>query len=171
METWDAVTSRRIVRTFEDRPVPEEDLTRILEAARRSPSAGNQQAWDFIVVTKRDRLQQLAKVWRGARHVAESPVTIAMVAPDGQDQRSRELIQYDLGQATMCMMITAADMGLGTAHSAVEDQDLARELLGFPDDKFCAFMLSVGYPGDRPLRPIKNPTRRDFDDVVHRETW
>jgi nitroreductase len=171
METWDAVTSRRNVRVFEDRPVPEEGLTRILEAGRRAPSAGNRQAWDFVVVSDRQQLQQLTKVWKGARHVADSPVTIAIVAPDDDDQRSRELIQYDLGQTTMCMMITAADLGLGTAHSAVEDQALARQLLGFPEDRFCAYLLSVGYPGDRPLKPIKNPTRRDFDDVVHRGSW
>ena len=171
METWDAVTSRRNVRTFADRPVSDEDLTRILEAGRRSPSAGNRQAWDFILLTDRERLQRLAGVWRGGKHVAGSPATVAMIAPIDPDERSRELIQFDLGQATMAMMITAADLGLGTAHSAVEDQDLARELLRLPDDRFCAFLMSIGYPGDRPLRPIKNPTRRDFDDVVHRDTW
>ena len=144
---------------------------RILEAARRTPSAGNQQSWDFVVCTDRDQLTQLARVWRGAGHVAGSAATIALVAPVPGDARARDLIQYDLGQATMAIAIAAADLGLGTAHSAVEDQDLAREVLGFPDDRFLAYLLSVGYPADRPLRVIKRPDRRPFEDVIHRGHW
>jgi nitroreductase len=52
-----------------------EDLDRILEAARRTPSAGNQQAWDFLVCTDREQLAQLARVWRSAGHVAGSAAT------------------------------------------------------------------------------------------------
>ena len=48
---------------------------------------------------------------------------------------------------------------------------LAREVLGLPDDKFCAYMISLGYPADRPLSLIRRPDRRPFDEVVHREHW
>ncbi|MGH9122535.1 MAG: nitroreductase family protein, partial [Acidimicrobiales bacterium] len=51
METWDAIRARRNVRTYEDRPIPPADLERIVEAAWRSPSAGNGQPWDFVLVT------------------------------------------------------------------------------------------------------------------------
>jgi nitroreductase len=71
----------------------------------------------------------------------------------------------------MAMMITATDLGIGTGHAAVTDQDLARSLLGFPADRFCAYLLAMGYPADRPLTPISRPERRAFDDVVHREHW
>lgn len=64
METWDAITSRRDVREFEDRPLPGEHLDRVLEAGRRSPSSRNWQPWDFVVVTDREQLKELAKVWR-----------------------------------------------------------------------------------------------------------
>jgi nitroreductase len=47
MQTWDAITARRNVRAYEPRAVPDEDLTRVLEAGRRSPSAKNTQPWDF----------------------------------------------------------------------------------------------------------------------------
>ena len=63
METWDAIRARRNVRTYQDRPISSEDLDRVLEAARRSPSSSNQQRWDFVVVTDRERLRELAKVW------------------------------------------------------------------------------------------------------------
>jgi nitroreductase len=77
METWDAITARRNVREFEDRPLPREHLERILEAGRRAPSSRNWQPWDFILVTDREHLRELAKVWRGAGHVANSAATIA----------------------------------------------------------------------------------------------
>ena len=98
METWDAIRARRNVRQFEDRPIPPEDLERILEAARRTPSSTNQQGWDFVVVTDRSRRTELARVWRGAGHVAGSAATVALVAPDDPDPKIREGIQYDLGQ-------------------------------------------------------------------------
>ena len=171
METWDAVTSRRNVRNYSEQPIPAEDLDRILEAGRRTPSSMNQQLWDFVVSTDRNQLTDLAEVWRGAGHVASSAATIALVAPQSDDPLSRDSIQYDLGQATMSIMLAAADLGIGSAHAAVTDQDLARRLLGFPDDRFCAWLIALGYPADRPLKPIKRPTRRPFDDVVHRARW
>jgi len=60
METWDALRARRNVRSYADRPIAPDDLERILEAARRSPSSMNQQAWDFVVVTDRVRRGRIA---------------------------------------------------------------------------------------------------------------
>ena len=171
METWDAIRSRRNVRSYADEAIAPKDLDQILEAGRRTPSAGNQQAWDFVVCTDPEQLAQLAKVWRSAGHVARSAATIALIAPNAQDARSRDLVQYDLGQATMSIMLAAADLGIGSAHSAVSDQELARRLLGFPEDRFCAWLVSLGTPADRTLRPIARPNRRPFEDVVHRGRW
>ena len=171
METWDAIRSRRNVRSYAEAAIAPEDLDQILEAGRRTPSAGNQQAWDFVVCTDREQLAQLAKVWRSAGHVARSAATIALIAPNAQDARSRDLVQYDLGQATMSIMLAAVDLGIGSAHSAVSDQELARRLLGFPQDRFCALLITLGIPADRPLVPIQRPNRRPFNDVVHRGHW
>ena len=171
METWDAIRSRRNVRSYAQGAIAPEDLDRILEAGRRAPSAGNQQAWDFVVCTDREQLAQLARVWRSAGHVARSAATIALVAPLTDDARARDLVQYDLGQATMSIMLAAADLGIGSAHAAVSDQALARRLLGFPEDRFCAWLITLGVPADRPLRPVQRPNRRPFDEVVHRGRW
>src|SRR5271155_6055546 len=81
MQTWEAITARRNVRSFADRPIPAADLDRILEAGRRAPSSQNWQPWDFIVVTDREQLRALARVWRGAGHVAGSAATIAVIGP------------------------------------------------------------------------------------------
>jgi nitroreductase len=163
--------SRRNVRAYEDRPIPAEDLDRILEAARRSPSSRNQQAWDFVVVTDRERLRALSGVWRFAAHVATSAATVALVMPVSDDPDERETFQYDLGQVTISIMLAAAELGVGSGHASVGDQELARTILGLPEDRECAWLVALGYPADRPLRPIARPNRRPFDDVVHREGW
>ena len=113
----------------------------------------------------------MAKVWRGAGHVAASAATIALILPQSEDPGERERAQYDVGQATMAMLIAAADLGIGTGHTAVGDQDQARRVLGFPQDRYAAYLIPVGYPADRPLKPIKKPDRRPFAEVVHRGRW
>jgi len=171
LETWDAIRARRNVREFDERPLPGEDLERILEAGRRAPSSRNWQPWDFVLVTEREQLKQLAKVWRGAGHVATSAATIALVLPHTSDAGERDRAQYDLGQATMAMLIAAADLGIGSGHAAVADQDQARRVLGLPDDRYAAYLIDLGYPADRPLRPIREPNRRPLTEVMHRGKW
>ena len=172
METWDAIRARRNVRQYTDQPIPREDLERILEAGRRAPSSGNWQPWNFVVVTDREQLVELAKAWeQGGRHIARSAATIALVAQQPEEERRRAALYYDLGQATANMMIVATDLGIGSGHSAVRDQEQAQRVLGFPDGYFCAYMLGFGYPAGRPLRPLQHPDRRPFDDVVHWDRW
>ena len=172
METWDAVRARRNVRQYTDQPIPREQLERILEAGRRSPSSSNWQPGHFVVVTDRDALVELAKAWpQGGTHIARSAATIALVAEQPDDDQVRQRIAYDFGQATAFMMITATDLGIGSGHSAVRDQAQAQKVLGFPDGYFAAYMIGFGYPADRPLRPLVEPDRRPFDEVVHWDHW
>jgi nitroreductase len=171
MEAWDAIRARRNVRSYLPEPVPEADLDRIAEAGWRAPSASNRQHWDFIIVTDRDQLQDLSTVWQGARHIASAPAAIVLVVPDRPDERTKLIDQYDLGQATMAMTIAATDLGIGTGHSSVGDQEKARAIVGVPDDHIVAFILGIGYPADRPLKPIVKPNRRPFPEVVHPGRW
>jgi nitroreductase len=171
METWDAIRARRNVRTYEDRPIPPEDLERILEAARRTPSSMNEQPWDFVLCTERDTLRELSRTWRYAAHVAGSAATVGLVAalPAGPDEA--ESVAYDMGQATLQMMVTAADLGIGSSHASVGDQDIARRILGLPPDRSCVGLIAFGYPADRRLRPIARPDRRPLEQIVHHERW
>jgi nitroreductase len=171
METWDAIRARRNVRQYIDQPIARDHLERILEAGRRAPSSGNWQPWNFVVVTDREQLIELAKVWQGARHVAQSAATIALVAQEPEDQRHRDWLMYDLGQATANIMLAAADLGIGSGHSAVADQQQARRVLGFPDGYLTVYLIGLGYPADRALRPLTRPDRRPFDEVVHWNRW
>ncbi len=171
METWDAICARRNVRSYTAQPIPESHLTQILEAGWRTPSASNRQHWDFVVVTGRAQLKELTTVWPGAGHIAGAAAAIALVVPEPPDDWTRVVDFYDLGQATFAMMLAATDLGIGSGHSAVGEHDRAREILGVPDTHKVLFMLALGYPADRPLRPILKPDRRPFDEVVHRGHW
>jgi nitroreductase len=171
METWDAIRARRNVRTYSPDPVPAADLDRIAEAGWRAPSASNRQHWNFIIVTDREQLQELSTVWQGARHIAGAAAAIALVLPQPGDERTKVVDQYDLGQATYAIMLAAADLGVGTGHSSVGDQEKARSILGVPDDYDVAYLIGVGYPADRPLKPIVKPNRLPFDEVVRHGHW
>jgi nitroreductase len=171
VETWDAIRARRNVRMYKPDPVPEADLLRIAEAGWRAPSAGNRQHWDFIVVTDRSQLESLSTVWRGARHIAGTAAAIALVIPQYDDDHARLVGYYDLGQATYAIMVEAADLGVGSGHSSVGEQEKARSILGVPDDHDVAFLIGLGYPADHALRPIIKPDRRPFDEVVRRGHW
>jgi nitroreductase len=171
METWDAIRARRNVRTYLPDPVPAADLDRIAEAGWRAPSASNRQHWNFIIVTDRDQLEALSTVWQGARHIAGAAAAIALVIPQPPDERTKVVDQYDLGQATYAIMLAAADLGIGTGHSSVGDQEKAREILGVPDDHDVAYLIGVGYPADRPLKPLVKPNRLPFDEVVRHGHW
>lgn len=171
MDTWDAIRARRNVRAYEHRPIPEGDLDRVLEAAWRSPSASNRQRWDFVVVTDRATLEELSTVWQGAGHIAQSAATVVLVAPSDAEGRAALLDQYDLGQATMAMMLAATDLGIGSGHAAIGDKDACRRILSIPPEQDPCFLLALGYPADRPLTPISRPNRRPFEEVVHRGRW
>ncbi len=171
METWDAIRARRNVRDFTDQPLSEADLERILEAAWRSPSSRNLQRWDFVVVTGRDALQALSGVWRGGAHIAGAAAAVVLVTENSEDPATRESVRYDLGQASLQMMVTAADLGIGSGHSAVGEHDLARELLGLPETHSASMIIDFGYPAGGALRPILKPDRRPFAEVVHRGRW
>src|SRR5258706_1286603 len=98
METWDTIGARRNVRQYTDEPIARENLERFVEAGRRAPSSGNWQPWNFVVVTDREQLVELARVWDpGGRHIAPSAATIGLVAMGPEDAMHRDSLMFDLG--------------------------------------------------------------------------
>ena len=69
------------------------------------------------------------------------------------------------------MTVAAADLGVGPGPAAAANQDQARAVLGFPEERFLAYLLLIGYPSDKPLAVIERLNRRPFDEVVHRGAW
>lgn len=170
METFDAIRSRRNVREYADGPIGRPELERILDAAHLAPSARNWQPWDYVVVTERDQLADLAKVWQGAGHVARAAAAVALVVAEPEEAQ-RSVLMYDLGQTTAYLMLAATDLGIASAHASARDQAHAQHVLGFPDGHFCAFLIALGHPADGPLRPLRHLDRRPLDDVVHWGRW
>ena len=170
---WTAVRRKRAIRRFAERPLDPEHLRRIVDAGRRASSSKNTQPWDFVVVEQRETLRELAKVGPYAGHLAGAAAGIALVTPDPATVDAPLSVYWDLGQAAQNMMLVAWELGIGSVPATVYDPDLAKRILGYPDDRHCEFVLSFGYPArDEDLtRPPKAGGRRPLEDIVHRERW
>jgi nitroreductase len=173
LSVWDAVATKRVVRQFADRPLEAEHLVRILNAGRRAASSKNLQRWQFIVCRDRDHLAELAKVGPWADHLAGAAVAIALVTPDPRTADSPLSVMFDLGMAAGNMMLVAWELGIGSVPATVYEHDLARQLLGYPDDHHCEYLLSFGYPADSTdlTAPNRSGGRFALADIVHEERW
>jgi nitroreductase len=173
MSVWDAISTKRAVRTFSDQPIAAEDLDRILRAGRRSGSSKNLQRWDFIVCRDRGHLDELAKVGPWAGHLSGAAVGIALVTPDPAAADAPLSVMFDLGQAAAYMMLAAWELGIGSVPATVYDHDLARRLLGYPATHHCEYVLSFGYPADAAAltAPNRPGRRRPLAEIVHDERW
>lgn len=162
-----------MVRTFEARPLGPEHLERILDAGRHAGSSKNLQRWDFIVVDDRDHLRALSAVGPYAEHLAGAAVAIALVTPDSSRPGSALSILWDSGLAAQNMMLAAWELGIGSCPATVYEPTLARELLGYPEDRACEYILSFGYPA-KPAdltRPPRQGGRRRLAELIHLDRW
>ncbi len=170
---WAAISSRRVIRSFDQRPIADADLERILRAGRRANSSKNQQRWEFIVCRDRAHLQELSTLGPWAGHLAGATIAIALVTPDPRADEAPLSIMFDLGQAADAMMLTAWELGIGSVPATVYEQDRARDLLGYPPGHHCEFLISFGHPADPDdlVRPLKPGGRLPLADLVHEERW
>ena len=170
---WDAISGKRAVRRFTEEPLAVGHLDRILDAGRRAGSSKNRQRWTFIVCRDREHLLELSKVGPFADHIAGAAVAIALVTPDPRPPGAGRSILWDLGLAAENMMLAAWELGIGSVPATVYQPDLARELLGYPEDQFCEYMLSFGYPADPTdlTRPPRAGGRKPLTEVVREERW
>ena len=173
MDTWQAIDTIRTIRKFEERPLQPEHLDRILNAGRRAGSSKNTQLWDFVVCTDRAHLVALAEVGPYAGHLAGAAAAVALVVPDPATHDAPYSIMWDLGRAAQNMVLTAWELGIGSVPATVYRQDLARELLGYPDDRWCEFLLSFGYPANPEALtwPKRAGGRKRLEEIVHYERW
>jgi nitroreductase len=172
-DVWSAIRGKRMVRRFADRPLTPEHLTRIVDAGRHAGSSKNKQRWDFIVVEDRARLAALAKVGPFAEHIGGAAAAVALITPDPTVPRASLSLVWDAGLAAENMMLAAWELGVGSCPATVYEQSVARQLLGIPEDRWCGYVLSFGYPAEPEdmTRPPKAGGRRPLEEVIHRETW
>ncbi|HUP55763.1 MAG TPA: nitroreductase family protein [Methylomirabilota bacterium] len=170
---WNAVRSKRAIRSFADRALEPDHLERILNAGRRAHSSKNQQRWAFVVCQDREHLQELSKVGPYAGHLAGAAAGIALVIPDPKAADAPLSVLFDIGQAADSMMLVAWELGIGSVPATVYEHGVAQRLLGYPDGQHCEFLLSFGYPADAAdmTRPPKAGGRLPLDDVVRWERW
>ena len=108
-----------------------------------------------------------------AAHLAGAAAAIALVVPNPATHDAPYSIMWDLGRAAQNMTLAAWELGIGSAPATVYEQALARELLGYPADHWCEFLLSFGYP-EKPeaLTWAKRAGgRKPLEAVVHYEKW
>ncbi len=173
MSTRQAIETKRMVREFAERPLDPDHLVRILNAGRRAASSKNLQRWDFIVCRDREHLGELSVVGTWAGHLAGAAVAVALVTPGPKGADHPLSVMFDLGMAAANMMLAAWELGIGSVIATVYEQDLARRLLGYPDDRHCEYLISFGYPADPAIltRPNKAGGRQALSDIVHDERW
>lgn len=173
MDVFGAIRTKRMVRRFQARSLEPGHLERIVDAGRHAASSKNQQRWDFVVVEERARLEALSRCGPFAGHIAGAGAAVALLTPDPRPGGSSTSIMWDLGLAAENMMLAAWELGVGSCPATVYEQSVAREVLRSPEDRFCGYVLSFGYPadGDDLTRPPKAGGRKSLDEVVHRETW
>jgi nitroreductase len=173
MDTWQAIRTKRMVRSFSDRPLDAGHMERVLDAGRHAASSKNQQRWDFIVVEDREQLRGLSTAGPFAGHLAGATVAVALVTPDPRAAGASLSIMWDLGLAAENMMLAAWELGIGSCPATVYEQAIPRRRRAYPDDRPCEYMLSFGYPADPTdlTRPPRAGGRRALDEIVHRGRW
>jgi nitroreductase len=169
MELEDAIRKRESVRDYEDKPVPEEKILKVLEAARLAPSASNRQEWKFIVVREAKKRRELSRAAAGQPQLAAAPVVIAAVATMPEHVMSCGIPAYavDLAIAVDHMTLAAVDEGLGTCWIGAFSQEKAREILNVPGNFRVVTIMPLGFPKHTGRTKI----RKSLDEIVCYETF
>ena len=170
MDVFEAMRTKRAVRNFNEEPLPESTVEKILNAGRRSQSSKNSQPWSFIAIQDKDTLQKLSELGTWAGHIANAALAVAIVSPDFTQKFS---IAFDLGQAAAFMQLAAWELGIGSCLATIYETEKARQLLGFPEDQQLHVAISFGYPLDTSVlsaAPEKGG-RKPFNQVVHWNHW
>ncbi|MFQ5897294.1 MAG: nitroreductase family protein [Candidatus Methylomirabilia bacterium] len=170
MDVTEAIRTKRAVRLFAPRPLPDDVVRRILNAGRRAQSSKNTQPWRFIAIRERATLEALSRLGAYAGHLAGAVLGVAILTPDPAQRWS---IMFDGGQAAAYLQLTAWELGVASCLATIYEPEAARELLGFPADLHLNVALSFGYPADPDVlsAPPRAGGRRPFGESVHFERW
>jgi nitroreductase len=166
VEILNLLKSRRSIRIYQDKPIPQDLLLQIVEAGRWAPTAANLQPWHFIVVTDpetRKRIGEVARFFFVNSHVGKAPVVIAL----GFDTRKGKYGRYDVTLAGGNMLTMAASLGLGTCWIGAFDEPKVKEILEIPESIEVIGLITLGYPDEK----AEIPPRVELEKIVHWESW
>ena len=170
MTVSEAIRSRQSVRSYLDKPVQQDTLDELFEAARLAPSAGNRQEWRFVAVTDPEMRMKLARAAAGQAFVGEAACVIAACAEtDGHAMRCGQLsYPIDVAIAIDHMTLRAVELGLGTCWIGAFSEDEVKKLLGIPAPVRVVELLTVGYPRDARVR---EKSRLEKEKIAFYGTW
>jgi nitroreductase len=159
--------SRRSVRVYQDKPVPQDLLLQILEAGRWAPTGANLQPWHFIVVTDPETRKEIGKVARfffiKSSHAEKAPLVLIL----GFDTQKGKYGRYDVTLAGGNMMTMATSLGLGTCWIGAFDESKVKEILEIPKNIEVIGLITLGYPDEK----AETPPRVELEKIVHWESW
>lgn len=170
MNVSEAIRTKRAIRKFQNKPLPEDVVRAILNAGRRSQSSKNEQAWQFIAIREKSILKALSKCGTYAGHLAGAALAVAILTPD---PAAKFQTMFDAGQAAAFMQLAAWELGIGSVPASIYEWDRAREILRFPPEWHLRVALSFGYPLDEEKLSAapKRGGRRSLEEIVHWDTW
>ena len=164
MEINEAIYSRRSVRGFTDRVVETEKLEELVKAGFWAPTAGNAQPWEFIIVTKPEKMKLIKTVSPGLLGNPSSCIAVCSDIPRNIKKMGpigEILAVMDCSMAAENIMLKACDLGLGSCVIRSFNQEAVREVLGAPKHIMPELLITLGYFEGNP----GNPKRRE--DVIH----
>lgn len=169
MEAIKCLMTRRSVRQYTAKKMTDAQLRKVLEAAMNAPSAGNQQAWQFIVVRDRDILLKITEVHPYAQMLKTAQAAI-VICGDLPAERHSDYWVQDCAAATQNALLAAHAQGLGAVwlgvHPRADRVKGVQKVLGLPKGIMPLSIVAIGHPGETP-KPVKRYDKRK----VHRETW
>ena len=169
METLRAISTRRSIRNFDGKSVPEEIITKLLEAAMYAPSARNTQPWHFIVINKREVLDKIPHIHPYAEMCYDAGAGI-MVCGDSNIEKLEGYIALNCGAASQNILLAAHDLGLGAVWLGVYPRKERMEPLGklvdLPKNIIPVSLIALGYSDERIL-----PEEKFKYERVHYNKW
>ena len=172
MEFFELIEKRRSVRMFMSDPVSDENIEKILEAARIAPSAGNVQPYEFRVVRDEKILQELVQAALGQGFIARAPVSIVFLEDAKRteikygNRGSQLYVHQDTAIAVAHAHLAAADLGLGSVWVGAFDGYAVARILDVRPGLMPVAILPIGYPAESP--PANS--RRSMSELVP-EGW
>ena len=166
MNVCEAIKTRRSVRVFDQKAISVEDLTEILDCARWSPNASNQQAWRFVVITSQPVKQMLLRFAPG---ISDTPAAIILICAEEKKSYKEDKLVYmaDCAIASQSIMLAAHELGIATCPILSFSKSAWREILEIPEEIELYLAVILGYPGEAP----SPPERKDLDCIAFRETF
>lgn len=170
LDVFETVKTRRSIRSYQDKPVEEEKLAKILEAARLAPSAVNLQPCSYVVVTDKAVRQRLSQAYSRSWFAQAPVIIVACATPEKAWKRNdgEEFWKIDAAIALQTLVLAATAEGLGTCWIGAFDEKKAKDALDIPKNVRVVAMTPIGYPAET-KPPVTE--RKPLTELIHYNKW